>query len=175
MIIGLSGYAQSGKDTVAELLCLNYGYHRISFAQPMRDALMRLNPKVGPEPLAHLVEDFGWEVAKQNLEVRRLLQVFGTEVGREMFGESFWIDIAFKQIEQERVVFADVRFPNEAQAIVDKGGQVWRVQRENHKPINLHSSETALDNWRFDDVIFNAGSLDDLADEVFMLAKSKDL
>jgi hypothetical protein len=92
-----------------------------------------------------------------------------------MFGESFWIDIAFKQIEQERVVFADVRFPNEAQAIVDKGGQVWRVQRENHKPINLHSSETALDNWRFDDVIFNAGSLDDLADEVFMLAKSKDL
>ena len=175
MIIGLSGYAQSGKDTVAELLCLNYGYHRISFAQPMRDALMRLNPKVGTEPLAHLVEDFGWEVAKQNLEVRRLLQVFGTEIGREMFGESFWIDIAFKQIKQERVVFADVRFPNEAQAIVDKGGQVWRVQRENHKPINLHSSETALDNWRFDDVILNAGSLYDLADEVFMLAKFKDL
>ena len=26
MIIGLSGYAQSGKDSTAELLCLNYGY-----------------------------------------------------------------------------------------------------------------------------------------------------
>jgi dephospho-CoA kinase len=66
MIIGLSGYAQSGKDTVAELLCLNYGYKRVSFADPMREALMRLNPIVGHEPLAHLVNDYGWELAKHN-------------------------------------------------------------------------------------------------------------
>jgi hypothetical protein len=107
--------------------------------------------------------------------VRRLLQVFGTEVGREMFGENFWVDLAFKQVQQERVVFADVRFPNEAQAIIDKGGQVWRVQREGHKPVNLHASETAMDNWRFDDLILNHGDLDDLADEVFMLAKQKEI
>jgi len=178
MIIGLSGYAQSGKDTVAELLCLNYGYKRISFALPMRDAIYRLNPIVFNlnSRVADLVDGDGWEITKQNPEVRRLLQVFGTEVGREMFGENFWVDQAFKRAEEyERVVFADVRFPNEAQAIVDKGGQVWRVQREGHKPVNLHSSETAMDNWRFDDVILNAGSLSDLADEVFMLAKSKEL
>jgi hypothetical protein len=173
MIIGLSGYAQSGKDTVAELLCLNYGYHRVSFADPMREALMRLNPVINSQPLACLVDDYGWDVAKSNPEVRRLLQVFGTEVGREMFGENFWVELAFKQSPQERVVFTDVRFPNEAQAIIDKGGQVWRVQREGHKPVNLHASETAMDNWRFDDLILNHGSLDDLADEVFMLAKQK--
>lgn len=173
MIIGLSGYAQSGKDTVAELLCLNYGYNRVSFADPMREALMRLNPVINSQPLACLVDDYGWDVAKSNPEVRRLLQVFGTEVGREMFGQDFWVDLAFKQSPQERVVFTDVRFPNEAQAIIDKGGQVWRVQREGHKPVNLHASETAMDNWRFDDLILNHGSLDDLADEVFMLAKQK--
>ena len=176
MIIGLSGYAQSGKDTVAELLCLNYRYHRRSFADPMREALMRLNPIVGHEPLAHLVNDYGWDVAKSNPEVRRLLQVFGTEVGRQMFGENFWVDIALAGLNSNhRVVLSDVRFPNEAQAIVDKGGQVWRVQREGHKPVNLHTSETAMDNWRFDDVILNHGSLDDLADEVFMLAKQKEI
>ena len=173
MIIGLSGYAQSGKDTVAELLCLNYGYKRVSFADPMREALMRLNPVINSQPLACLVDDYGWDVAKSNPEVRRLLQVFGTEVGREMFGENFWVDLAFKQAPQQRVVFTDVRFPNEAQAIIDKGGQVWRVQREGHKPVNLHTSETAMDNWRFDDLILNHGSIDDLADEVFMLAKQK--
>jgi hypothetical protein len=173
MIIGLSGYAQSGKDTVAELLCLNYGYKRVSFADPMREALLRLNPVVGHEPLSHLVNDYGWELAKHNPEVRRLLQVFGTQVGREMFGENFWVDLAFKQVTQDRVVFSDVRFPNEAQAIIDKGGQVWRVQREGHKPVNLHASEIAMDNWRFDDLILNHGDLSDLADEVFMLAKQK--
>lgn len=174
MIIGLSGYAQSGKDTVAELLCLNYNYHRRAFADPMREALLRLNPVIGSQPLACLVDDYGWDVAKSNPEVRRLLQVFGTEIGREMFGENFWVDIALAGLNSNhRVVVADVRFPNEAQAIIDKGGQVWRVQREGHKPVNLHTSETAMDNWRFDDLILNHGSLDDLADEVFMLAKQK--
>jgi hypothetical protein len=50
---------------------------------------------------------------------------------------------------------------------------VWRVQREGHKPVNLHASEIAMDNWRFDDLILNHGDLSDLADEVFMLAKQK--
>lgn len=178
MIIGLSGYAQSGKDTVAEMLCLNYGFKRISFALPMRDAIYTLNPIVFNlnSRVSDLVDEFGWDVAKTNPEVRRLLQVFGTEVGRNLFGEDFWVNQAFKRAkEYERVVFSDVRFFNEAQAIVDNGGQVWRVQRENHKPVNAHSSETAMDNWRFDDLILNAGSLNDLFDEVIMLAKQKDL
>ena len=87
MIIGLSGYARSGKDTVAELLGLNYGFKRISFALPMRDALYRLNPIVkgsivGEElRLAEYVDHFGWEDAKALPEVRRLLQVFG-KIGR---------------------------------------------------------------------------------------------
>jgi len=172
MIIGLSGYAQSGKDTVAELLCLNYGYKRVSFADPMREALMRLNPIVGHEPLAHLVNDYGWDVAKANPEVRRLLQVFGTEVGRSLFGETFWIDQAFKRAEEyERVVFSDVRFPNEATAIQARGGDVWRINRHNHAPVNGHKSEHAMDMFMFKHVLYNDGTIDDLSDEVFMLAK----
>ena len=102
MIIGLSGYAQSGKDTVAELLCLNYGFKRISFALPMRDAIYTLNPFISENNrLVDLVDEYGWDVAKGNAEVRRLLQVFGTDVGRELFGETFWIDQAFKRARQE--------------------------------------------------------------------------
>jgi hypothetical protein len=177
MIIGLSGYAQSGKDTVAELLCLNYGFKRISFALPMRDAIYTLNPLVeGTNRIVDLVDEYGWDVAKANPEVRRLLQVFGTEVGRNLFGETFWIDQAFKRAaEYERVVFSDVRFPNEATAIQQRGGDVWRINRHNHAPVNGHKSEHAMDNFMFKHVLYNDGTIDDLADEVFMLAKELDL
>ena len=172
MIIGLSGYAQSGKDTVAELLCLNYGYTRLSFADPMRDAIYTLNPYVeGGNRVADLVDEYGWDVAKANPEVRRLLQVFGTDVGRKMFGENFWVQQAFDKVESDRVVFADVRFPNEAKEIMQYGGQVWRVNRHNHAPVNGHKSEHAMDNFMFKRVLYNDGTLDDLSDEVFMLAK----
>jgi hypothetical protein len=173
LLIGLSGYARSGKDTVAELLCLNYGYKRVSFADPMRQALYVLSPKLDNiVRLSEYVDDYGWDVAKQNQEVRRLLQVFGTEVGRKMFGLDFWIDIALKDLSGDtQVVISDVRFPNEADAIAKLGGSVWRINRKNHSAVNGHASEHAMDNYMFNHVIYNDGTLDDLSDEVFMLAK----
>jgi hypothetical protein len=171
MLIGLSGYARSGKDTAAELLCLNYEFSRLSFADPMRDAMYKLNPLVdGTTRLADLVDDYGWDVAKSKDEARRLLQVFGTEVGREMFGHNFWIDQAFKQVEEPgRFVVADVRFPNEADAIKARGGTVIRINRHNLSAVNGHKSEHAMDNYMFNHVIYNDGTLDDLANNVFEL------
>jgi hypothetical protein len=178
MIIGLSGYARSGKDTVAELLCLNYGYSRHAFADQIKKVLYRLNPIIGATmkgDVCHLNEEMlynDWDYLKDNTDVRRLMQVLGTEIGREMFGDNVWVDLAFKHIKAEDVVFTDVRFPNEADAIRNAGGQVWRINRLNHEPINDHSSETAMDEYAFDHTIKNNGTLDDLSDEVFMLSHS---
>ena len=134
---------------------------------------MRLNPKL--DSITHLqdeVNDKGWLLAKHNPEVRRLLQVMGSEVGREMFGEDFWIHQLFKQLpEDNHVVIADVRFPNEADAIKSLGGKVWRVNRHNFNAVNDHKSEHAMDNYMFDHVIYNDGTLDELSDEVFMSMK----
>ena len=177
MIIGLSGYAQSGKDSTAELLCLNYGYRRIAFADAMRQALMIINPKL--DSITHVsdfVEDYGWDIAKKNPEVRRLLQVLGTDFGRKMLGDDVWIKIALSDIKTEdKVVISDVRFPNEADAIRKLGGVVWRINRRNHSAVNGHASEHAMDNYMFNHVIYNDGTLDDLSDEVFMLAKHLNL
>ena len=177
MIIGLSGYAQSGKDATANLLCLNYEYERRAFADPIRHAMYRLNPIIqGKTHLAELIDDYGWDVIKQNPEARRLLQVFGTEVGRKMFGDNFWIKTALKDlVGTERIVISDVRYPNEADAIKQLGGTVWRINRKNHSAVNGHPSEHAMDNYMFSHVIYNDGTLDDLSDEVFMLAKELDL
>ena len=162
MIIGLSGYARSGKNTVADIL--GEEYRQVSFAEPMREAMLKLNPLiVGDSRLSDIVDEEGWHGAKTYGEARRLLQVFGTEVGREMFGENFWVNIAMTGIDSgDNVVFTDVRFPNEAWAISRIGGQVWRVNREGVEAVNTHPSEHALDGWDFDRVINNNGTLNDL-------------
>ena len=169
MIIGLSGYAQSGKDTVAGMLIGLHQYDNRSFAEPMRTALYTLNPVVTPhgDRLQTVVDEHGWEYAKKYTDARRLLQVFGTEVGRNMFGDNFWVEQAFKGLSSsQRIVFTDVRFPNEAEMIKLMMGEVWRVQRPGYVPVNDHPSESAMDDWKFDRIVLNNAGLDSLKSQV---------
>jgi hypothetical protein len=169
-LIGLSGYARSGKDTIASYLIDNHGYTKRAFADPIRESLVRLNPSIevtgmgGRIPLATAVRFLGWEALKSDYpEVRQLLQQMGTEVGREMFGESFWVDQAFKQIpDGASVVFSDVRYRNEADAIKQNGGEVWRIERPGVSAANDHTSEHDLDGYEFDHRIMNYGPVEDL-------------
>lgn len=173
--IGLSGWARSGKDTVADFLVKNKGYSKVSFADPMREALLRLSPDITygdmrGVPLNSVIREASdWELVKEfSPQIRPLMQRLGTEVGREMFGQNFWVDLAIDRIpDGSKVVFADVRFPNEAQAVKNLGGQVWRIMREGVLPANDHISEHALNDYHdFDELILNDGSLADLEAKV---------
>ena len=172
-VIGVSGWARTGKDTVAAHLVEKYGYTRMSFADPMREALRRLDPlitvgEMRGASLSSAVAGLGWEELKSlSPDVRGLMQRMGTEVGRDMFGQNFWVDAAIDSIEDgSKVVFADVRFPNEAEAIKALGGEVWRVMRPEVGPANEHISETALDNYSFDMYIYNNTTVEDLYNAV---------
>ena len=66
-------------------------------------------------------------------------------------------------------IITDTRFPNEAQAIKDKGGIVIRVDRSGVKPINDHPSEVGLDSWNFDYKIANVSDLKALTGTVEMI------
>jgi len=174
MIIGLSGYATSGKDTVAKILIEDYGYTRIAFADPIREAVYILNPIVKDGfRVQGLVDVYGWEVAKTDYpEIRRLLQVFGSELGREKFGNNFWVNQALFGIgnANSKVVITDVRFPNEASAIkMYESAQVWRITRPGIQPVNTHISETALDSYAFDHTIVNDAGLNDLQQTIKLL------
>lgn len=169
MIIGLSGYAQVGKDTVANYLVENYGYRRVAFADPIREALYRLNPKIDIADmrgvyLASAVDGLGWENIKvDSQDARLLLQRMGTEVGRQLFGEDFWVDRALHGVSKfDKVVLTDVRFPNEYRAIKSREGIVWRVEKTGVSAVNNHASETALDQQAFDGIIVNNSTKDDL-------------
>lgn len=171
-VIGLSGYARAGKDTVADYLVETYGYAKMSFAAPMKEALLRLNPSLDIDghrmPMETALRMLGWDNLKaMSTEIRPLLQRFGTEVGREMWGEDFWVNAAVNSIpDGSKVVFADARFPNEAKAVRELGGQVWRIERDGVGPANAHPSETALDDYDFDQVITNNGDVEALQNAV---------
>lgn len=172
MLIGLSGYARSGKDSVANILVKNYGYERRAFADKLRDVLYKLNPIVSPSDrrLQDVIDELGWEGSKKseyNDEIRTLLQRLGTEAGRQTLWDSIWVDAAMHDVgPKDKIAFADVRFPNEADAVRDAGGIVVRVERPGIEAANTHASETSLDNYYFDHYLPNDGTLRDLEDRV---------
>ena len=165
MIIGLTGYAQSGKDTIANILVEQYGYTRVAFADKIRDFLYEVNPMVGCSPsgyLKDLVDLVGWDAAKQEPQVRRLLQDLGVGA-RKVFGENFWIKQALvSTLKHQKLVVTDVRFINEAGMIRHFEGQVWRIKRNNVSAINDHISEHELDGYHVDQIFTNNGSIEDL-------------
>lgn len=177
-IIGLNGVARAGKDTVAQILHDLYGYEPVSFSDMLNEALIALNPWVDILPSAEgfstggygryadLVDGIGYERAKEQPEVRRLLQAMGTEVGRNLLGADIWVDALFKNLPKGLVAITNVRFPNEYDATVHAGGVNWRVLRPGFTAANGHISDTALDQHIFDQHIENNGTKHDLAQKV---------
>lgn len=168
MIIGLSGYAQSGKDTVAKYLVEKKGFERVAFADPIRNLLYELNPIIGivsnePIYLRNRVDSDGWDKTKQLPEVRRLLQELGVGA-RNVIDSDIWVAAALRQmgdVDQNYVV-TDVRFQNEATTLRLIDAKIWRVERIGVDAVNSHTSEHDLDNWEFDSYIHNNGTLEDL-------------
>ena len=173
MIIGLSGYARSGKDEVAKILVSEFNFERVAFADAIRDLLYQTNPLIGVTRLQIMIDAVGWDIAKQHPDVRSYLQNLGVGA-RKLFGENFWINQALNPHIYEHpivgvnknIVVTDVRFTNEAEIINSLGGQVWRIRRQGVEPVNQHVSEVALDDYKFDQILKNEGSLDELSNLV---------
>lgn len=186
MILGLSGYAGAGKNTVANVLTHEYGFWQVAFADKLKAMALATDPIVHTHAgnviqLREAVDLYGWDEAKRRFpEVRRYLQRLGTEGGRGTFGEDFWVDQLHAQIVSladsgaKDFVITDMRFPNEAQYVRWQGGETVRIKRPGVRPANDHASETALDHWRCDWTILNDDTLDTLREEVkYMIGAMK--
>ena len=167
MIVGLIGYAQSGKDTVANVLIDKYGFERKAFADKIRDIVYDMNPIVATVSnealnLQYVVDRDGWDVAKQTSTVRRYLQNVGV-AARKHLGTNVWVTAVMQELDPEkRYVISDVRFQNEANMITAMGGELWRVERPGVGPVNDHVSELELANFSADRTLLNSGTLEEL-------------
>lgn len=187
MIIGLSGYAKSGKDTVAEMIKdiqkPDWKIKKFSGKLKTIASLLTGIPAdkfedqefkqsyMGPEWNLPLTKDKGIPIT-----VREFLQMLGTDAIRDGLCDNAWVNALMADyLEEDKVeklgdyvsrvtpaskwIITDVRFPNEAQAIKDRGGVIVRIDRPGIAPVNAHPSETALDNWDFDYKIANVSDL----------------
>ena len=111
-------------------------------------------PQVGSGRLSDLVLGSGWDRAKVNPEVRRLLQEFGMAI-RDISPE-FWIEAVADVVDQVDgpVVITDLRMPNEFEyAVAELGALTVCLSRpdvDTGLGWRLHESERALDDFEFD-------------------------
>lgn len=177
VIVGLTGAARSGKDTLAAHLVEEHGFTRFAFADELKEAMLDLNPIVGLSStewrLADVVEELGgWDDAKKVDEVRRLLQVFGTEVIRRR-NPNFWIEAVAEKIATakptpRRIVISDVRFDNEAEWIHTSHiarNYVVRIDRDQgglDGDNAAHSSEQGVDSSFLSFILTNNGTKEEL-------------
>jgi len=163
VLIGLGYKARTGKDEAARRLVERHGFIRLAFA----DAL-----KAGCKAIFSLTDEQLHGDAKDEIDdfwgttPRDILQRTGTECMRRGFGEGVWIKALERRLRGVRdAVVADVRFPNEAEAIKSWGGFLVRVDRPFAPRIgtSAHASETALDGYEgWDFGVKNNGTVDDL-------------
>lgn len=179
-VVLFTGYAGVGKDTAAQPL-IEEGWTRMAFADPLKEAVYRLNPVVwvSVRSYSHLqpiIDTHGWDWAKRHTDVRTLLQSMGTEVGRELFGPDFWVELLFTQADRqgiEKLVITDGRFANEVEAVRDLGGRVIHIARPGVGPVNDHVSDAGVNALPFDLLLSNDGTIEELHTKVRKAVKWK--
>jgi hypothetical protein len=205
MIVGLVGFIGAGKGTVADLLVERHNFFKESFANSVKDSCAAvfgwdraMLEGDTPESRAWREQPDQWWSDKFGKEFspRLALQLMGTEAGRDVFHPDLWVHTVLRRCEQapyNNYVIADVRFPNEINAIKDSGGVVIRVRRgddpewftlarecnvynkleimRNAYP-EVHFSEWAWIGAHYDIVMDNNCSLDELEIRVDKLVDS---
>jgi hypothetical protein len=129
-----------------------------------------------------------------NLTPRWVLQYWGTEVCRRAFHDDIWIASLENKLRNSKddVVISDCRFPNEIKSIKDAGGIVirvirgpepvwyqdavnmnsgntnmnWMISKTKMEQLGIHASETAWVGTKFDAILDNNGTIDDLFAQV---------
>lgn len=177
MIIGISGKQNSGRYTIGLIIC-----YLISITKD--------KPAYGEWTINGFVNTSGWQINK--------LFSFTNEdfvsVLHNTYKDMRWISKAAWDMEKDLPYNADndqpiypnwiipnVQFPNEADAIKEKGGILIKVNRHKvlhdfgdklfgknttSKFVEIDFSETPLDDYPFDYNILNNGTIDELITEV---------
>ncbi len=167
-IIGISGKMGVGKTRLACTLCdLHPGWVRMAFGDPVKDEISEVfgfsrrlcNTALGKSTgvSTHQAVDHpgagGKLPPRLIMTVREVLQWWGTDVRRAQ-DPDYWVKAMAARLDDlpgdACVVFDDVRFPNEARMVRERGGLLVRLLPWNGwkpGPNADHYSECALDGY----------------------------
>lgn len=191
-VIGLHGFAGSGKGEVAKILSeiLPGRVKLLGFADKVKIyAAKQLGYRGSDSDLIRFMDEFKergrvdsfaslnevkramFPTSSMGLTGREYLQNVGNEA-REIFGEGFWVDqvlpydIHPKELHGvDWLVIADLRYTNEAYRVQWYRGEVWNIMRPGIVA-GRHISEFGIPAYLIDKTVYNDGSLADLRKQV---------
>jgi len=187
MLIGLVGLIGSGKDTVADFLVKEHGFHRDSFAKSLKDAVSVIfgwdrSLLEGATQESRMwrerIDPYWSNKLNRAVTPRHILQHWGTEVMRGHFHDSIWIDSFTARYRGGNIVLSDTRFINEINTIRDLKGKVVLVRRgpiptqQEMQERSVHQSEWDWIGQHFDYEIDNSGNLEDLRTQVGVMIRN---
>jgi len=169
-IIGITGKAGSGKDTLADHIVKNYGFEKKSFAGPLKKGvseLFSISMETLNDTVAKEQENPVW-----NKSPRQLMQWLGTDILRKYIRDDFFIASLANDLNNStshRIVISDVRFDKEAEYLKYLGVPIIRIETGMRKTIATmgkkeakHSSENGISERLIDYTIINDTTIDDL-------------
>lgn len=138
-LVGFVGFQNSGKNTAA-LPLEELGYTPISFADSLKDCLSAIFqwPRemihgITPESRAWREQVDPWWAERLGIPdftPRMAMQRVGTEAMRRHFHHDIWVSSVEKKLDAGgKFVFTDLRYPNEINLIISRGGKVIRVRK----------------------------------------------
>ena len=141
MIIGITGFIGSGKDTVANMF-VERGCTHDSFAAPLKDLCASVfgwdrDMLEGDTVISRdfrETPDIYWtrKLGIDNFTPRLALQLMGTDILRTHFSEDIWLNsLEYRMRKNPNIntVVSDARFRNELSLIKTLGGTVIQVVR----------------------------------------------
>lgn len=173
------------------------GYEQVAFANKLKEVVsVLLNCSREQLNDRNFKNSF---LSEFNMTVREFLQKTGdglSEYNPDIFVKALFVDYkeefvssgigmfhdprpSYRSLGFPNWIITDLRFPNELEAIEDRGGITIRVNRKISKEEDVnqsllgamsnykeHPSETSLDNAEFDYTINNNGTIEDLIEKV---------
>lgn len=191
-VIALSGWKGSGKDTVASYLVKEYGFTQLSFAAKLKDLVastygvpredldnptkkempLVTYPAIPTDPFSEAVHIMLKDELKSGFWTPRALCILEGSIKRAVH-PNFWVKTVVEEIinnqYQDKFVISDMRYQSEADILKlllnNKNLHTVRVERYDTITTN-DPSERNLDAYKFDFLLFNQSTKEDLYEQV---------
>ena len=165
IVICLGHSKHVGKDTVGDYLVGMHGFHRVSFAEPLKRSAMMLFGLTEQEVFV----DKDIKLERFEGKTPRYFLIRLGKAIRDGFSPHLFVQLARSTIEEKLkqgrdVVVTDLRLSNEWHTLKGIDGHVhmWRLQRKSAPKSNEQTEIELQDDQWWDKTIVNNGTIDEL-------------